>query len=145
MALKKCSKCGEWKEEKEFPWHITLVKRHSACSDCRKKYQADYYQRTKEIQLAYKSDRQADKREAARHYVFHYLQTHPCEHCGEADPYVLTFHHIKGLKKMNLSQMVNQGYSFDALQDEIDKCIVLCANCHMREEKKKRGTNYWLF
>ncbi len=129
----------------EFPWHIKFVKRHSACADCRKLYQDQYYQRTKEVQAEQKVNRIEEKRETARHYVFQYLQSHPCEICGETDPYVLTFHHIRGRKKMNLSQMVNQGYSIEALQEEIDKCQVLCANCHMRVEKKKRGTNYWIF
>lgn len=145
MSTKICSKCGVEKDESEFPWHFVGVKRHSACSDCRKKYQKGYYQRTKDNFIEKKTNRLLDKRDEARHYVFQYLQTHPCEKCGEADPYVLTFHHVNGRKKMNLSQMVNQGYSIEAVQEEMDKCIVLCANCHMREEKRKRGTFYWIF
>jgi ArsR family metal-binding transcriptional regulator len=145
MGIKKCSKCGEWKDESEFAWHFVGIKRHSACSACRSKYQSEYYQRTKERQLNYKAGRQVDKREEARHYVFQYLKTHPCEMCGESDPYVLTFHHVKGKKKMNISQMVNQGYSIEAIQAEIDLCIVLCSNDHLRVEKKKRGTFYWIF
>lgn len=46
------------------------------------------------------------------------------------------------LKKMAVSQMVNQGYSLTALQTEIDKCEVRCHNCHHRIEKKGRGTKY---
>jgi len=145
MGTKRCSKCGLEKDESDFPWHLVGIKRHSACSDCRKEYQRDYYQRTKEDFIEKKTSRLQDAREAARHFVFQFLQSHPCEHCGESDPYVLTFHHVNGQKKMNLSQMVNQGYSLEALLKEMGKCIVLCANCHMREEKKKRGTFYWLF
>ncbi len=44
--------------------------------------------------------------------------------CGEADPYVLTFDHVRGSKKMNISQMVNQGYRLEVIQNEIDKCVV---------------------
>ena len=44
---------------------------------------------------------------------------------------------------MNISQMVNQGYSLDALKKEIGKCEVRCGNCHMRIEKQRRGTNYY--
>lgn len=145
MGTKRCSKCGLVKDESEFSWHWVGIKRHSACNACRKGYQAGYYERTKEEQLAYKTKRQEEKREAARHYVYQYLQTHPCEHCGEADPYVLTFHHVRGRKKMNISQMVNQGYSIEAIQKEVSKTIVLCSNCHMKEEKKIRGTHYWIF
>ena len=31
---------------------------------------------------------------------------------------------------MSISQMVNQGYSIEALQAEIDKCEVRCLECH---------------
>jgi hypothetical protein len=44
---------------------------------------------------------------------------------------------------MNISQMVNQGYSIEAMQSEIDKCEVRCGNCHMRKEKQRRGIAYF--
>lgn len=44
---------------------------------------------------------------------------------------------------MNVSQMVNQGYSLDAIRSEIDKCVVRCTNCHMRVEKQRRETIYF--
>jgi hypothetical protein len=50
---------------------------------------------------------------------------------------------ITGTKKMNISQMVNQGYSIEAIQKEISVCVVRCANCHMRIEKQRRGTKYF--
>jgi len=103
----------------------------------------DYYERHKGKELKYKAERQVNKREEARHYIFTYLSNHPCVDCGESDPMVLTFDHVRGSKKMNISQMVNQGYSFDALQAEIDKCEVRCGNCHMRKEKERRGTVYF--
>lgn len=102
----------------------------------------DYYARNKEKELRYKHERQINKREEARSYVFNYLRSHSCVDCGEADSMVLTFDHIYGKKKMDISQMVNQGYSLEAIQKEIDKCVVRCANCHMRIEKQRRGTLY---
>ena len=140
--MKTCSKCGLAKEESEFSWSIRGVKRHSACKPCRVAERLEYYQRNKEKELKYKHGRQVDKREEARHFVFTYLSDHPCVDCGESDPMVLTFDHVQGDKKMNLSQMVNQGYGFDAIKNEIGKCVVRCANCHMRIEKKRRGTIY---
>ena len=141
MATKICTKCHQEKDINEFGWERP-GHRHAACKRCRAEYQAQYYENHKEKELAYKWDRQVRKREESRSYVFAYLSTHPCEHCGERDPFVLTFHHVRGEKKSNVSQMVNQGYSLKLIQEEIDKCIILCANCHMREEKNKRGTVY---
>jgi hypothetical protein len=103
----------------------------------------DYYRRNKEKELKYKSERQVGKREEARRFVFDYLSSHPCVDCSESDPMVLTFDHVKGNKKMDISQMVNQGYRLGAIETEISKCEVRCANCHMRIEKKRRGTIYF--
>ena len=141
-VMKNCSKCGLPKDESEFSWSIRGVKRHSACNSCRAGERMDYYERNKDKELKYKAERQVVKREEARSFVFNYLKEHPCVDCGNADPYVLTFDHVTGNKKMNVSQMVNQGYSLEAIQSEIDKCEVRCGNCHMRIEKQRRGTVY---
>lgn len=103
----------------------------------------EYYERNKAKELNYKAKRQIEKRETARKFVVDYLITHPCVDCRETDSMVLTFDHVKGSKKMNISQMVNQGYSLKAISAEIEKCEVRCANCHMRVEKQRRGTVYF--
>ena len=142
MTTKVCSKCGEEKDISHYSWSIKGIKRHAKCLSCRSEERIDYYNKHKEEELAYKYERQVNKREEARLYVFTYLSSHPCVDCQEADPLVLTFDHVRGTKKMNISQMVNQGYSIQVLQAEIDKCKVRCMNCHMKIEKKRRGTKY---
>lgn len=141
--MKVCTKCGAEKDVSEFSWSIRGIKRHSACNQCRAVERMDYYEKNKEKELKYKAERQGNKREEARRFVFTYLNSHPCVDCGETDPYVLTFDHVKGAKKMNISQMVNQGYRLEAVQSEISLCVVRCANCHMRIEKQRRGTKYF--
>lgn len=141
--MKTCSKCGVSKDNSEYSWSIRGIKKHSACNSCRAKERLDYYQRNKEKELKYKAERQVNKREEARHFVFTYLSANSCIDCGEKDPFVLTFDHVKGSKKMNISQMVNQGYSIEAIKKEMSLCVVRCANCHMRIEKQRRGTIYF--
>jgi hypothetical protein len=141
MTTKTCTKCGLTKDENEFGWERP-GRRHAHCKPCRVEDRMDYYERNKEKDLEYKWNRQVEKREEARAFVFNYLRQNACSGCGETDPLVLTFHHVRGTKKTNVSQMVNQGYSIRAIQEEIDKTIILCANCHMKEEKRKRGTIY---
>ena len=144
VRMKVCTKCGLQKdEEKDFTWSIKGVKRHSACNQCRSKQRKEYYERNKKKELKYKYERQANKREVARHFIFTYLSSHPCVDCGQSDPMILTFDHVRGSKKMNISQMVNQGYSLETIRYEIEKCEVRCGNCHMRKEKERRGTIYW--
>jgi hypothetical protein len=144
MTIKICTKCKEPKDaDADFSWSIRGIKRHSRCKSCHAEERADYYARNKEKELEYKYDRQKERRDEGRKYVWEYLSTHPCQDCGEYDPLVLTFDHVRGNKKMNISQMINQGYVLDVLKEEIDKCEVVCNNCHLRREKKRRGTKYW--
>lgn len=143
MMTKICTKCGEEKDISEFSWSIRGIKRHSRCKKCHAEEHMDYYERNKEKVMEYKWDRQVRKRDEARAFVMDYLRSHPCQHCGETDPLVLTFHHVRGTKRMNVAELVNRGYLIEAIQEEIAKCIVLCSNCHLKEEKRIRGTKYY--
>ena len=144
MTTKICPGCNQPRDaEADFSWSIRGIKRHSRCNTCRSKERSERYERNKEAELAYKYERQDRKREEARKYVWDYLSRKTCVDCGEYDPLVLTFDHVRGNKKMNVSQMVNQGYSFEAIREEMAKCEVVCNNCHLRREKKRRNTKYW--
>lgn len=62
-----------------------------------------------------------------------YKKTLSCEICGENHPATLDFHHKdKSEKKMIVSDAVGRGYSKKNIKSEIEKCIVLCANCHRK-------------
>ena len=69
-------------------------------------------------------------------------QKQKCFKCGDTRTYVLDYHHIDPSKKDFTIGRIKKG-SLDLIQQEIDKCIVLCANCH-REfhflEKEKNLT-----
>lgn len=60
-----------------------------------------------------------------------------CEFCSEPRPACLQFHHIKD-KKYNICQMANQGCSEQTILKEIDKCKLICANCHFCEHQGYR-------
>lgn len=79
-------------------------------------------------------------RQQKKDYVKWYRETHPCLHCGEADPCCLDFHHLNPeTKETEVSRMINGGnWGLDALIEEIGKCVILCANCHRKEEARKR-------
>ncbi len=54
-----------------------------------------------------------------------------CELCGYAEhPTALQFDHIDPTTKC-FSLGRSKGVSFQRMKDEIAKCRVLCANCHM--------------
>ena len=75
---------------------------------------------------------------AAKRFVFEYKQTHPCEECGEANPVVLQFHHIRD-KEHNVAQLLASDSQLGALKEEIAKCIVLCSNCHVKRTARERN------
>jgi len=77
-----------------------------------------------------------------RQFVKEYLAAHPCV-CGESDPNVLDFHHVRGEKKLALGRMITAGYGEATIKKEIEKCEVLCANCHRKETAKQQGWSMW--
>lgn len=74
-----------------------------------------------------------DIRESNRRYIFEYLLEHPCVDCGESNPLVLEFDHVRGKKRFSISSVMNSTYRIETIQKEIDKCEVRCANCHRRK------------
>jgi len=58
-----------------------------------------------------------------------------CSNCGyNKHPQALHFHHIDpDGKTMGVSRMVQNSFSWDRILKEIDKCELLCANCHSIE------------
>jgi len=94
----------------------------------RKAYHRDWYarnrvQRVEQI-LAYKK-RELDKFRA-------YKAAQKCVICGYCRCVeALDFHHCEGAEKeFTINEMVRAHISFARVKKEIDKCCVLCANCH---------------
>lgn len=57
-----------------------------------------------------------------------------CSRCPEDDWRCLDFHHIDpSLKGFSIGDAPRRGVSDEKLMDEIEKCEVLCANCHRKE------------
>ena len=57
--------------------------------------------------------------------------------CGESDPEVLEFDHVRGVKTANVSAFIRGGYSLAKLQAEVALCEVRCANCHRRITRRR--------
>ena len=56
-----------------------------------------------------------------------------CVICGEKDPVVIQFHHVDPKKKsFDIGFLLGSKMSEQRLEEELDKCVPLCANCHMR-------------
>ena len=83
---------------------------------------------------------QKRQRERTRVKLTEYLSNHPCEICGEDDPIVLEFDHIDpSTKHRTVSKMISGHTSWNKILNEIEKCRILCANCHRRHTYKQQG------
>lgn len=66
-----------------------------------------------------------------------------CEHCGGVfDPCVYDFHHLDPTTKVKTAHSF-LNLSLDKVKEEVDKCLLLCSNCHRALHYKdyKLGTN----
>lgn len=55
-----------------------------------------------------------------------------CELCPETEPCCLQFHHRDPKKKDIEVSVAASRWSWERLMKEINKCAVLCANCHTK-------------
>lgn len=70
-------------------------------------------------------------------FVYELKERTPCADCGINYPaYIMDFDHLED-KKYQISNMIQSGYDMPTVQKEIDKCDIVCANCH-RERTHQR-------
>jgi len=105
-----------------------------------REYQAKWYQKHKTEQIARTAARRRIWKKQAHEYIIEYLKTHHCTKCGITNPMVLEFHHRDSkTKKMDVGAMLSGGWPFEMIKKEIEKCDVLCANCHRIESAEQQG------
>jgi|SRR5580700_3432916 hypothetical protein len=131
---KRCPKCRLIKTAAEFPTRKAQTYRPNAyCFPCQREYCRSHYQRNKKAHNArrYQHNKEYIARNKAT--MEEYLRHKACVDCGESDPVVLEFDHVRGTKKYEVSMLTRAGVSWRAVLDEIAKCEVRCANCHRRK------------
>lgn len=143
--MKGCSKCGELKPPSEYYVKDSNSGRlHAHCKACyrehRKTYYAEHFEKYgDEYRLRARKYRKK-LREEYRNGVLSYLKDKSCADCGEDNIVVLEFDHIDPSRKsFSVSQAVKLGYGWKQVQDEINKCEVVCANCHKKRTARQFG------
>jgi hypothetical protein len=139
MKSKVCTKCGVEKAIEEFPWkNRQNEKRHAVCKSCTAVRSNNWYYANKAHHVRNVMNGKRISRQKLKDYVNDYLSRNPCVVCGEADPVVLEFDHING-KDTTIANLIRLDVPLWRLQVEIEKCQVLCVNCHKRKTAKERG------
>jgi|CXWL01.1.fsa_nt_gi hypothetical protein len=110
----------------------------------RKEYHAKYmkevwYPKNKEKHISYV--RKNKKR--VTEFIEQYKRARSCSDCGfpgKEFPYVLDFDHVGSgtIKKFNIGSWSHTVLSIEAIEQEIKKCELVCANCHRKRTFSKK-------
>lgn len=106
------------------------------CRDCF----ADYFRERGDKHREQSRAARERRKQAARALVREHLTTHPCVDCGEDDLLVLEFDHHRAEKEENVSRLVGAGAPLKRLEREIERCEVVCVNCHRRRTALRAGS-----
>lgn len=133
LFMRVCGSCGTAQDESEFGLRDKRTGRvHSVCRECRRGYSRRYHRKDVDAFNKRRRVRVTGYRARNQALVVAYLCEHPCADCGEMDPVVLEFDHVRGAKRCSVSDLIRSGARVQALFAEIEKCVVRCANCHRR-------------
>ena len=134
--MKICTKCTRELPDTEFPWRNNAKgQRIARCRECQGAASRDHYRRNKPMYLRKAKRWDAQQAEKVHQWFLDYFAQHPCVDCGEADPVVLEFDHVRGEKLGNVSDL--RAASMKKIIAEVAKCDVVCANCHRRRTAKQ--------
>lgn len=104
------------------------------CKECSRKYSKQHYLKNKN------KYNQRDKATRDKYTeILTIKKNSPCMDCGVEYPhYVMDFDHREPEKKhFSVSSARRMGKSLKLMLEEIDKCDVVCANCHRVRTYKK--------
>jgi hypothetical protein len=136
--LRKCYRCRALKPETDFSWRRKAKgQRDSFCRPCRSAYGKEHYAQNRQryIDQAGRVKRRLMRERTL--YLIEYFKTHPCTDCGELDPIVLEFDHL-GDKEFAIGPELSRR-NWPSILAEMEKCEVVCANCHRRRTARRRG------
>lgn len=139
-AEKRCSRCRTVKAALAFG--VDIAKRdglQTYCRDCKREFQNRWYHKNKERHAVNVVQQRKERVSALRLRVQAYLAEHPCVDCGEAEPLMLDFDHVRGEKRQTISVMVLACFSWETIASEIAKCEVRCVRCHRRKTAVQLG------
>jgi len=102
--------------------------RNVVCKSCKKIYQSEWYEQNKILQRSKVNNRRRD----LKNWLKNFKSTLHCSECPEDHISCLQFHHTTDNKEVSVADAIKHGWSKDRILGEIEKCVVLCANCHFK-------------
>jgi hypothetical protein len=109
------------------------------CLYCKKTYPKLYFHvarttpekiyRRRKCRFCYLDTKNKLKKKS-KDWIREYKNKRKCVKCGISDPRVLDFHHKGNDKEFAVSSFEHIGATLDRIKKEVEKCVVICANCH---------------
>jgi 5-methylcytosine-specific restriction endonuclease McrA len=100
-------------------------------------YGREHYLANRQKYIDSEAKRKRGRARARTRYLLEYFRAHPCSDCGETDPLVLEFDHLRDKRFEVTNQFASRNWQ--EILDEIAKCEVVCANCHRRRTARPAG------
>ena len=126
--MKQCTQCRETKDISEFASHPTQGTQ-SCCKLCQRAVSAEWYKNNKKRQ---QKNVQLNKQRLKECLVEHKRRL-SCSVCSESESICLDFHHLDPKEKdFNIAEASFNGKGWSTILKEINKCVVLCSNCHRK-------------
>ena len=108
------------------------------CRTCQSKYRKKHYKENKQKYI----DKAKVFTKSMSEWFIEYKKNLKCKLCGEDRYWVLDFHHIDPKEKdLEVSILIRKGNKNKILK-EIEKCNVLCANCHRDLHFKQQHADF---
>jgi hypothetical protein len=137
--MRRCGLCGSTKENSHFAWRRReRGQRDNYCRPCRSEYKKKHYRANKQRYVDNAAKRKRRVLQERVDFLVGYLRDHPCVDCGEVDVVVLEFDHVRGKKEFDVTRGVRD-HAWQSVLREIEKCDVVCANCHRRRTAERGG------
>lgn len=133
MEEKICIGCALPKSLDNFgKYYRTKDGLQNKCKSCKQLYDNDFYNKKTKEEKSLKYVKQVERLKIAKEFIIKFLSNKNCVKCSENRMPALDFHHLRD-KKFNISDGIKNGYSLDRIKKEIDKCEIMCSNCHRVE------------
>ncbi len=127
--MKTCSRCKIEKDDAEY--HKSSRMKDGLQSSC-KSCMAESYIRSRLAKLDHYKSVQKKRIRSNMDKFQEWKREQRCCKCGEDETCCLDLHHLDPNEKEIDVSNASSYWSWERLKTEIDKCIVVCSNCHRK-------------
>lgn len=140
--MKRCPRCEQVRPRSLFHLHKSRKDGLQAfCKPCRAEIDHQRYERKVGMNVPRRPQRSERGRKA---WLVSLKSGRPCTDCGRSFPHqVLQWDHLPGYEKLGDISEDFWGRTRAEILDEIAKCDLVCANCHMIRTFSRNGWGTW--